>query len=53
MASPKRTLPAARSCPLLRLNAQGLNVPTIAEIFQRHQYTVQATLKRWEQHGLE
>jgi transposase len=37
---------------MLRLNAQGMNVPAIAEVFQCHQQTVRATLKRWEQHGL-
>ena len=36
----------------LRLNAQGMNVPAIAEVFQCHQQTVRATLKRWQQHGL-
>jgi transposase len=37
---------------MLRLNAQGMNVPAIAEVFQCHQQTVRATLKRWEQNGL-
>jgi transposase len=37
---------------MLRLNAQGLNVPAIAEIFQCHQHTVRATLRRWENDGL-
>jgi transposase len=37
---------------MLRLNAQGLNVPAIAEVFQCHQQTVRATLKRWQQDGL-
>lgn len=37
---------------MLRLNAQGLNVPAIAEIFQCHQHTVRATLRRWERYGL-
>ena len=37
---------------MLRLNAQGLNVPAIADIFQCHQHTVRATLRRWEQYGL-
>jgi len=37
---------------MLRLNAQGLNVPAIAEIFQCHQHTVRATLRRWESDGL-
>mgnify|MGYP001806763239 CR=1 FL=1 len=38
--------------PMLRLNAQGLNVPAIADIFQCHQHTVRATLRRWERYGL-
>jgi transposase len=37
---------------MLRLNAQGMNVPAIAEVFQCHQQTVRAILKRWQQHGL-
>lgn len=37
---------------MLRLNAQGLNVPAIADIFQCHQHTVRATLRRWENYGL-
>ena len=37
---------------MLRLNAQGLNVPAIAAIFQCHQHPVRATLKRWESDGL-
>ena len=37
---------------MLRLNAQGLNVPAIAAIFQCHQHTVRATLRRWESDGL-
>lgn len=37
---------------MLRLNAQGLNVPAIATIFQCHQHTVRATLRRWKRYGL-
>lgn len=37
---------------MLRLNAQGWNVPAIAEIFGCHEHTVRATLRRWEQDGL-
>jgi transposase len=37
---------------MLRLNAQGWTVPAIAEIFECHEQTVQATLRRWEQQGL-
>jgi transposase len=38
---------------MLRLNAQGLNIPAIAEIFECHQQTVRAALKWWEQHVLD
>ena len=37
---------------MLRLNALGWNVPEIAEIFECHQHTVRATLRRWEERGL-
>ncbi len=37
---------------MLRLNAQGWNVPAIAEIFECHPHTVRATLRRWETGGL-
>lgn len=37
---------------ILRLNALGWNVPEIAEIFECHQHTVRATLRRWEERGL-
>jgi transposase len=37
---------------MLCLNAQGLNVPAIAEIFQCQQQTVRVTLRRWENDGL-
>ena len=37
---------------MLRLNAQGWNVPVIAEIFECHPHTVRATLRRWEKRGL-
>jgi transposase len=37
---------------MLRLNALGWNVPEIAEIFECHQHTVRATLRRWEEKGL-
>ena len=46
---PKRTSDRAH---MLRLNAQGWNVPAIAEIFKCHQHTVRATLRRWEKKGL-
>ena len=46
---PQRTRDRAH---ILRLNAQGWNVPAIAEIFGCHQHTVRATLRRWEEKGL-
>ena len=46
---PQRTRDRAH---MLCLNAQGWNVPTIAEIFKCHPHTVRATLRRWEAGGL-
>lgn len=37
---------------MIRLNAQGWSVPAIAEIFECHEQTVRATLRRWENQGL-
>lgn len=37
---------------MIRLNAQGWTVPAIAEIFECHEQTVRATLRRWEENGL-
>ena len=37
---------------MLKLNAQGKNVPEIAQIFNCHEYTVRATIKRWKKKGL-
>ena len=37
---------------MLRLNAQGWNVPAIAEIYECHEHTVRATLRRWQSDGL-
>ena len=37
---------------MVRLNAQGWNVPAIAEIFECQEQTVRVTLRRWEQGGL-
>jgi len=37
---------------MVRLNAQGWNVPAIAEIFECQPQTVRVTLRRWEQGGL-
>lgn len=34
---------------MVRLNAQGWNVPAIAEIFECQEQTVRLTLRRWEQ----
>ncbi len=36
----------------LRLNAQGWTVPTIAGIFECHEHTVRATIRRWQAEGL-
>lgn len=46
---PQRTRDRAH---MLRLNAQGWTVPAIADIFECHEHTVRATLKRWEKDGL-
>lgn len=46
---PQRTRDRAH---MLRLNAQKWTVPAIAEIFECHEHTVRATLRRWEQNGL-
>jgi transposase len=37
---------------MVRLNAQGWNVPAIAEIFECQEQTVRQTLQRWEKGGL-
>ena len=37
---------------MLKLNAQGRNVPEIAIIFNCHEHTVRATIRRWETQGL-
>jgi len=37
---------------MVRLNAQGWNVPAIAESFECQEQTVRLTLRRWEQGGL-
>ena len=36
---------------MVRLNAQGWNVPAIAEIFEYQEQTVRVTLRRWKQGG--
>ena len=46
---PQRTRTRAH---IIRLNAQGWNVPAIAKIFECHEHTVRATLRRWENLGL-
>ncbi len=46
---PQRTRDRAH---MLRLNAQGWNVPAIADMFDCHPHTVRATLRRWETGGL-
>lgn len=37
---------------MVRLNAQGWNVPAISEIFECQEQTVRETLRRWEKGGL-
>lgn len=46
---PQRTRDRAH---ILRLNAQGWNTPAIAEIFECHEHTVRATIRRWQAKGL-
>lgn len=46
---PQRTRDRAH---MIRLNAQGWNVPAIAEIYECHEHTVRATLQRWQLRGL-
>jgi transposase len=46
---PQRTRDRAH---MVRLNAQGWTVPAIAEIFECHEHTVRATLRRWQDQGL-
>jgi transposase len=49
MTVPRRTRDRAH---MLRLNAQGWNVPAIAKMFECHEHTVRATIRRWEFGGL-
>lgn len=37
---------------MLRLNAQGWTAPAIAGIFECHEHTVRATIRRWQDWGL-
>ena len=37
---------------MLRLKAQGWTVGAIAEIFECHEHTVRATIRRWQEQGL-
>ena len=46
---PQRTRDRAH---MLRLNAQGWTCPAIAEIFECHEHTVRATIRRWQGSGL-
>jgi transposase len=46
---PQRTQDRAH---MLRLNAQGWNVPAIAKMFECHEHTVRATIRRWQASGL-
>ncbi|WP_171974652.1 helix-turn-helix domain-containing protein, partial [Leptolyngbya sp. 'hensonii'] len=42
---PQRTRDRAH---MLRLNAQGWTAPAIAEVFECHEHTVRATIRRWQ-----
>ena len=44
---PQRTRDRAH---ILRLNAQGWNVPAISAMFECHQHTIRSTIKRWAEH---
>lgn len=46
---PQRTRDRAH---MIRMNAQGWNVPKIAQIFKCHEHTVRAALKRWQTGGI-
>ncbi len=46
---PQRTKDRAH---MLSLNAQGGNSPASAEIFDFHEHTVRATIRRWQAEGL-
>jgi transposase len=46
---PQRTRDRAH---MLRLNHDGWNVPAIADMFDCHEHTVRATIRRWEAGGL-
>ena len=46
---PQRTRDRAH---MLRLNAQGWTSPAIAGIFECHEHTVRATIRRWQADGL-
>jgi transposase len=46
---PQRTRDRAH---MLWLNHDGWNVPAIAGMFDCHEHTVRATIRRWEGHGL-
>lgn len=37
---------------MVRMNAQGWNVPKIAQIFKCHEHTVRTTLRRWQTGGI-
>lgn len=46
---PQRTRDRAH---MVRMNAQGWNVPEIAKIFKCHEHTVRTTLRRWQAGGI-
>jgi transposase len=44
--------PSGNRAHMLKLNAKGITVPEIARIFDCHEHTVRATIKRWEKLGI-
>lgn len=49
ISAPQRTRARAH---MIRFNAQGWNVPAMAEIFECHEHTARATLRRWQRDGI-
>lgn len=47
--APQRTRDRAH---MVQLNAQGRNAPALAEIFDCCEHTVRATIKRWQDNGI-
>jgi hypothetical protein len=48
----REAYPSGNRAHMLKLNAKGITVPEIAQIFDCHEHTVRATIKRWEKLGL-